>query len=246
MNPITPDRSQAYALQHATNMNTLHSFMSGSQKTVDMQINFAKFTSGLIEWDNSITTMTRSQVTTALKACIKNAREHGPKSCEALPPKANKTGLLNAMTMTTTSKKHGQLNLILVGLAKARKVIRTQEQTAVLNAAVEANTAWYAPGVVNKDGTPRAWPTEMKARKAGCRLMFGAEWYMNDKSNRLSSIAVTQNYDEVYVPHISELNNTQIIALAKKNGAPTKVTTGKGAKVRATEWLENNNLLLVD
>ena len=136
--------------------------------------------------------------------------------------------------------KGRSVNLCLHGVAAYRRAMsRAKYQGEVANA-VNDGTAFYAAGVLDGEGEHRAYPDEHKARKAWCREVHGDDWWKTDKAARIASAKVSTDTNDLVIPNTQDMTGTQAISVAKKAGAPTKTTSGKGAGQRSKAWLVNN------
>ena len=71
---------------------------------------------------------------------------------------------------------------------------------------------------------------------------LGIEWWSDktQKPARLAAVKVSDDPTAFVLPSIGDMTNQQIIALAKTNGAPKTVTTGRGAGARSNNWIQDN------
>jgi len=131
--------------------------------------------------------------------------------------------------------------------AYRRNIGRLAKRNTVL-AKVEAGDAWFAEGVVDKDGVARAFPSEKKARKAWCRLTHGDNWYAEDKANRLAAAVVYAQADSVgrnnqhavnqHTTAVLEgMHHATVRKLARQAGAPASAT---GSKAKAIQWFSDD------
>ena len=241
-----PDRSASYAVQHNENVHAISAFMRSKRKTVDLPLDPVAFTKGVLEWSSKyvMNTFTRQQVLEGMTQAFENARSEGPQACMSLPEKPSAAGVVNGLAMTytpTRGKNRGKsLNLCLHGLAAYRRAMKRAEAAGQMANALRDGTAFYAAGVFNADGEHRPYTSEQKARKAWARNVHGDDWWQTDKASRLSAAVVSQNPEDLVLPSTQDMTGTQAISVAKKAGAPTKTTTGKGAGNRSKTWLVDN------
>ena len=103
--------------------------------------------------------------------------------------------------------------------------------------------------LLDKNGDPRPFPSEKKAKNTVCRAIFGDGWYETDKADRhtLAAKFVYAQADSVgkadqgrvnraATSTLDDLSPAALRALAKKAGAPKRTYTGKGATQRARAW----------
>ena len=150
-------------------------------------------------------------------------------------------------TVSKGKNKDQVRNLVAHTSAAARNAINRTIKAGVVELAVIEGTAWMAEGVVDTNGDPRPYTSEKKARKAHARQAHkdsGAdgEWYSDDtrKAAYLDN-AVVAKFDPAGMASavsIYSMPSIQVRQLAKKAGAPTDVTTGKGATKRCLAWFE--------
>ena len=107
--------------------------------------------------------------------------------------------------------------------------------------------------LLDKNGDPRPYPSESKAKKAVCRAIFGADWYETDKADRLT-LAATFVYGQAdsvgkadqgrvtraAAATLDNLAPAALRALAKKAGAPKSVFTGTGSTARCRQWFSDD------
>jgi hypothetical protein len=105
--------------------------------------------------------------------------------------------------------------------------------------------------VLDNSGNPRPYTSEKKARKAYCRLTHGDDWFTTDKANRLARAKVYAQADSVgkadqgrvtraAAASLDDLSPSAVRALAKKAGAPKRITTGSGATARSRQWFSDD------
>ena len=145
-------------------------------------------------------------------------------------------------------KNEGQVrNLVAHTISAARASLMRQFKAADLELTISQGKAWMAEGVVDTDGNPRAYKTEKKARKAHARMAHkesgaSGDWYADaDIKAALLKNAVVASFDPAGMASavsIYSMPAIQVRQLAKKAGAPTDVSTGKGATQRCIAWFE--------
>ena len=131
--------------------------------------------------------------------------------------------------------------------AYRRNMGRLNKRNRVL-AKVEAGDAWFAEGVVDKNGVARPFPSEKKARKAFCRLTHGDDWFSTDKANRLAEAVVYAQAESVgrnnqhsvnnhTVATLTAMHHATVRKLARQAGAPASATT---SKAKAVQWFSDD------
>ena len=176
----------AYHLQHGGTVATIATFIEGRKQSIELPLNHDKFVKeGLIEHGEP-TRFTRKEVYTGLDLAYANAKDGGPQAAtSALPESANKSGHVRALRTNYTYGKNGSksANLLLYGLGKHRRLVRKRNADAELEASVKAGTT-FSYG-------DKEYATEHLARKAGCRDVYGQNWWdceKDVKAKRLASI----------------------------------------------------------
>ena len=173
----------------------------------------------------------------------------------ALGDKASNADLAKMLTLHYTPSKGNnagrKLNAAGHAVAAYRREIGRLSKSNAITHAVKSGGAWFAEGVVGKDGEPRPYPSEKKARKAFCRRVHGDDWYATDKAARLESAVVYQqgdalgnrahsNLNRTVTGTLDDLSSAALRALAKKAGAPKRIYTGKGATARTRQWFSDD------
>ncbi len=176
----------AYHLQHGETLATMAAFIEGRKQSIELPLNHDKFVKeGLIEHGEP-TRFTRKEVYTGLDLAYANAKDGGPQAAtSALPEKGTKSGHVRALRTNYTYGKNGSksANLLLYGLGKHRRLVRKRSADAELEASVKAGTT-FSYG-------DKEYANEHLARKAGCRDVYGPNWWDCDKdvkAKRLASI----------------------------------------------------------
>lgn len=183
----------------------------------------------------------------------------------ALGDKASNADLAKMLALTYTPSKGNnagrKLNAAGHAVAAYRREIGRLSKSNAITHAVKGGSAWYAEGVIGKDGQPVPYPSEKKARKAFCRLKYTVyaddgktvieTWYDTDKAARLESAVVYQqgdalgnaahsNLNRTVTGTLDDLSSAALRALAKKAGAPKRIYTGKGATARTRQWFSDD------
>ena len=172
-----------------------------------------------------------------------------------LGPKAPVRDLVKALTLTYTPSKGNnegvELNAAGHCVAAYRRDVKRLAKANTLASTLKAGTGWFAVGVLDNKGEPRAYTSEKKARKAFCRLTHGDDWFTTDKANRLAAAKVYQQNDAVgkadqgrvsrfAAATLDDLSPAAVRALAKKAGAPKRITRGKGSTARSRQWFSDD------
>jgi len=181
----------------------------------------------------------------------------------ALGDKASNADLAKMLTLPYTPSKGNnagrKLNAAGHAVAAYRREIGRLSKSNAITHAVKSGGAWYAEGVIGKDGEPVPYPSEKKARKAWCRARYNVydgkvlveSWYETDKANRLAAAVVYQqgdalgnrahsNLNRTVTGTLDDLSSAALRALAKKAGAPKRIYTGKGATARTRQWFSDD------
>ena len=249
-----PDMSLPYAEQMGPLASSMLSFMQGTGGHFMTHHDLSG------DWpEHSKTEMvySRSEVTAAAKRFISTARV-AAKYASDLPTKPNKVGIIASFECTyevTRGENKGNIRSRVMNACgaarRAHKIaLRQQKRAEGIASAQDEGGAWYAQGVNDEDGNPIPYPSEKQARKAGARANHaaaikagtqpkGSEWWATDKADRLQAVSVRRGLPTSAVVY-AEMSAAKAIALAKQKGAPTDVTTGKGAGDRSKNWLTDN------
>ena len=182
-----------------------------------------------------------------------------------LGPKARESDLVKALSLTYTPKKGNSANQRRNAAAHCvgafRREVKRLAKANTLASTLKSGDGWFAVGVLDNKGQPRPYPSEKKARKAYCRLkytVYAADgktvletWYDTDKANRLATAEVYQQADSVgkadqgrvtrfAAATLDDLSPAAVRALAKKAGAPKRITSGTGATARSRQWFSDD------
>jgi len=206
---------------------------------------------------------TREEVKLLARRMLTGAHEACGSARSAIPahhahPKADgsytnmrTSDLIDALTHTRKLMAGKNKGKVVNTLAQALKSARvkyerdTREQDL---AETKANgDAWYAR---DANGNVRAFPSQSKAVKFAARMTYGADWWTEDKAERLEACKsmVHQQADAVgEVGHrdvqkhamavITEASHQRVRKAVQALGCPRKVYTGTGAKARMIEWI---------
>ena len=235
--------SLPYAEQMAPLADALRAFMQGKGGHF---MSMHDLTGDWPEHSKTENVYSRSEVTAAVKRFIATARG-AAKYASDLPTKPSVLGCVTSLektyTVTRGENKGNIRSLVMNACGAARRAhkiaARQAKRQAGIVAAEADGGAWFAQGVNDKDGNPVPYPSENKARKAGARLEHGGDWWATDKDARLQAVSVRRGLPTSAVVY-AEMSAAKAIALAKQKGAPTDVTTGKGAGDRSKNWLADN------
>lgn len=187
--------SDRYAVQYAPVSEEMDSFMSDANaKTIDLPIRDTFTTTGIPQWTDgyAMTTFTKTQIRAGLTLAFNLAVEHGTNPCKALPTKPRGQGFINGLRMqhTTTPKKGKDAGKVMVvhswlhGIAAAKRNARSQRNKDALQAAIDAGVAYTAEGVVDGNGTLRAFMNQQKAANGWAAKKYGKDWWKTDKFAR--------------------------------------------------------------
>ena len=274
----TPQVTPAYAMQHTASMETAQTFLRSKRKTVELPLSASMLAEGRIEHsaNKELVTFTRAQLIEGLTLATNIAIEHGPNSCRNLPNAGKAISVINALAVKHTVSRgvnKGEKRIaMLQGQSVYRGTLKRIRAAAERTQAENDGTAWYADGVVDKDGVARTYTSEQKARKAHARMTHDAAmaarmdahakmtkaqrkknplvittWYEDAdvKADLLKNAVVSQDAMDFYeapVPAVKDMSAPAIIGMAKANGAPKTVTSGTGASKRSANYLLDNGL----
>lgn len=204
---------------------------------------------------STFVTYTRVEMRALMNTVVAMCHKHSPSTAftSKVPDRSSYTYadlvaiLSHDYTVSKGKNKDQVRNLVAHTSAAARNAINRTIKAGVVELAVVQGTAWMAEGVVDTNGDPRPYTSEKKARKAHARQAHkdakaDGEWYSDDtrKAAYLDN-AVVAKFDPAGMASavsIYSMPSIQVRQLAKKAGAPTDVTTGKGATKRCIAWFE--------
>ena len=260
----------AFAVQVAPAVERMVAFLGSRAKACalplsDSTVSPLELTPADKQGNRAHTTFTRAQVVAIMaeKPSPTAVRDSVPSYW--LGPKAPVRDLVKALTLTYTPSKGNnegvELNAAGHCVAAYRREVKRLAKANTLASTLKSGAAWFAVGVLDKAGEPRPYTTEKKARKAFCRLnytVYAADgktviehWYEADKAARLASAEVYQQADAVgkadqgrvtrfAAATLDDLSPSAIRALAKKAGAPKRITSGKGSTARSRQWFSDD------
>ena len=257
----------AFAVQVAPAVERMVAFLGSRAKACalplsDSTVSPLELTPADKQGNRAHTTFTRAQVVAIAREVVAiMAEKPSPTAVrDSVPsywlgPKAPVRDLVKALTLTYTPSKGNsagvERNAAAHCVGAYRREVKRLAKANTLASTLKSGAAWFAVGVLAKAGEPRPYPTEKKARKAFCRLTHGDDWYTADKANRLASAEVYQQADAVgkadqgrvtrfAAATLDDLSPSAIRALAKKAGAPKRITSGKGSTARSRQWFSDD------
>ena len=257
----------AFAVQVAPTVGRMVAFLGSRAKACalplsDSTVSPLELASPDKQGNRAHTTFTRAQVVAIAREVVAiMADKPSPTAVrDSVPsywlgPKAPVRDLVKALSLTYTPSKGNnegvELNAAGHCVAAYRREVKRLAKANKLASTLKAGTGWFAVGVLDKDGQPRPYPSEKKARKAYCRLTHGDDWFTTDKANRLARAKVYQQNDAVgkadqgrvtrfAAATLDDLSPSAVRALAKKAGAPKRVHTGSGATARSRQWFSDD------
>lgn len=113
------------------------------------------------------------------------------------------------------------------GLMKVRRTAKFAVRSAKNEAAIVKAKA--EGGAFHAEGVDREYATEQKARKAWAREHFGADWWTEDKANRLSMAVVQRGAPFTQVSEATE--KVRAVQAPSPTPAPTPAPTTTGGAV---------------
>jgi len=270
-------KTPAFAVQVAPVVERIVAFLGSRAKACslplsDSTVSPLELASPNKAGDRPHTTFTRAQVVAIAREVVAIMSERpSPSDVRGRVPsywlgsKAPVRDLAKALTLTYTPSKgkNADVELNAAGhcVAAYRRDVKRLNKTNTLAATLKSGDGWFAVGVLDNKGEPRAYTSEKKARKAFCRLkytVYAADgktvletWYDTDKANRLATAEVYAQADSVgkadqgrvsrfAASTLDDLSPPAVRALAKKAGAPKRTHTGKGATARSRQWFSDD------
>lgn len=255
------DRTQPYAMQMAPVLERMVAFLGSRAQKVALPILADGSGKSPIEFapKQAHTTFSRREVVEIVREVVGiMAEAPSPTAVRdlvpsyATGPKAALKDMLPLLSESYTPTKGRNEGVALSAplhclAAFRRNIGRMAKRNAVL-AKVEAGDAWFAEGVVDKDGVARAFPSEKKARKAWCRLTHGNEWFAKDKAARIASAVVYNQADSVgrnnqhavnqhTTAVLESMHHATVRKLARQAGAPASATA---SKAKAIQWFSDD------
>ena len=258
----------AFAVQVAPVVERIHAFLSSRAKTCALPLSTTSTVSPLElappnkAGDRPHTTFTKAQVVAIAREVVSIMSERPSPAAvrDAVPsywlgPKAPVRDLVKALSLTYTPSKGNnegvELNAAGHCVGAFRRDVKRLNKANKLASTLKTGKGWFAVGVLDNKGEPRAYTSEKKARKAFCRLTHGDDWFTTDKANRLAAAKVYAQADSVgkadqgrvtraAAASLDDLSPSAVRALAKKAGAPKRTHTGKGATARSRQWFSDD------
>jgi len=264
------ERSHPFAVQMSNIAEVMNGFLRSKRKSISLPVEFSPmgvpaFTfTGTTFTDEHMRTYTRAQLVAHLVNAVATGKQYGVADFKNNVPSYASTAkhmvdMLERPYKVTKGANEGQVrNLFMHAMGAARRALKRADAAQHLSDVVHVGNAWYAEGIVDRDGNPRAYENENKARKAFIRKANGAEWYVGiDKAakNALLATAKVFHQDNMVgmfdssdgkqasnevnnytLESIAQLPAVKVIRLAKKAGAKESVYKGAGAKGRCVEW----------
>lgn len=262
---MTVDRTIARGMQFTPVCVYIGEWLSGTSKSIALPITFTEvgimnFASNPQKGDDKTAwvapqadyrTYTFTELKPIFASMVDQGREFGGSAfVDKVPSHTNtRKAFATMFSHTYTVSKgdnEGQVrNLVAHAMANVRNAHKRIDASNLQKATVEAGKAWYVEG----DEKCIAYTTEKKARKAWARHKdnYGANWYTQDKADRLAEAKVYQQAEAVgkveqvqvntyTLTTITTMPAIQVCKLAKNAGAPKEVHTGTGAKNRCIAW----------
>ena len=249
------DRTQARGTQFTPVFTQIGEFFASTRKSISIPVKFADKTA-VCDWSEANKayvdiTYSRAEMkaicTTMIATCHANCSGTFGTHIADWDSQSYKD-LASAFALTYTVTKGKNANVVRNHMAHFIAAARTKMKFATaaqdLQETVDNGDAWAAEGVVDKNGDLRPYITEVKARKAWARVTVGDDWWVNKagKADLLASAVVFQYNPDgaITMDTIRTMNHVQVRTLAKKAGAPSSITTGKGAKARSINWFSED------
>ena len=234
----TVDMSLPYAMQMGPLASAIVGFLRTKSKTFTTQHDL---TGAYPEHNPSNkgvradSTYTRSQVKAFVTRMFSLARNHGAKYASGVPDKPSQAAMIEWLGKeyeVTRGDNKGQRRVLAINaVAGVRRSARIEARKAKLVADVAVAVA--DGSAITYDG--KQYTSINKAAKAYCRAEFGSEWYVVNKAENLAAgIAFVSPAAGIEV--VSTMSSAKVIGVAKKAGAPSDVTSGKGAALRSAAW----------
>jgi hypothetical protein len=264
------ERSQPFAIQMGNIAEVMNAFLRSKRKSISLPVEFSPmgvpaFTfTGTTFTAEHMRSYTRAQLLAHLVNAVATGKQYGVADFKNNVPSYASTAkhmvdMLDRTYTVTKGANEGQVrSLFMHAMGAARRALKRANAAQHLADVVHVGNAWYAEGIVDKDGKPRAYENENKARKAFIRGANGAEWYVGlDKAAKNALLAtakvwhqsntvgmfqsadgsqVNNEVNNYTLESIAQLPAVHVIKLAKKAGAKESVYKGKGAKARCVEW----------
>lgn len=233
------DMEQPYAMQMAPLASALADFLRSSRKSFMCRHDFSRGWpehTPVVDKVRPTITYTRSQVKDFVTQLFSIARNEGAKYASGVPDKPSQAAMIEWLGkeyVVTKGKNRNQRRiLVLNAVAGVRKAHRIGVKQVKISLAIEAARA---NGDTVYTFGDKEYTSINKAAKAYCRDKFGSEWYTTDKAERLSK-GIAHFTPAAGIEVVSTMSSAKVIGVAKKAGAPSDITTGKGAAARSEAW----------
>lgn len=232
------DMGQPYAVQMSPLASAIAGFLRSKSKSFstqhDLTGNYPEHTPAK-DGVRPTLTYTRSQVKAFVTRLFSVARNQGAKYASGVPDTPTQGAMIEWLGKeyeVTRGDNRGQRRvLVLNAVAGVRRMARIEARKAKMAADVKAAVA--DGSAITYNG--KQYTSINKAAKAYCRDTFGSEWYVVNKAENLAAgIAFVTPAAGIEV--VSTMSSAKVIGVAKRAGAPSDVTTGKGAAARSQAW----------
>lgn len=226
---LTVDRQAPYAVQHEATADSLMSLLASKRTKVTLAVTFGS--NGIPEWTfagpspkeaKHLITYTRAEILGHLKTLDATIRTMSIGAYSDKVPTYVSTAkqwadALDHLYTVTKGKNEGQVRCLVLHAAGAtRRKIKYEAARILREDAVENGDAFYAEGIVDKDGNPRAYATRNQAEKAWVRSPmlnkddeetlveservsggFGPNWYVDrSKAQKAALFALAPVYEQ--------------------------------------------------
>lgn len=195
--------------------------------------------------EGGITRTTSTQALAALKRYLEAVKAEwtwavdGLISADLLTPQSAIHLSNGSMGYKVGGKNPRTVQALAYGLMKVRRTAKFAVRSAKNEAAIAAAKA--EGGAFHAEGVDREYATEQKARKAWARVHFGADWWTEDKTNRLSQAVVQRGAPFTEVSEATEkvravqAPTTTVTTPAPGGSITGTVFTGESAVVPTPE-----------
>jgi hypothetical protein len=175
------ERSQPFAIQMGNIAEVMNAFLRSKRKSISLPVEFSPmgvpaFTfTGTTFTAEHMRSYTRAQLLAHLVNAVATGKQYGVADFKNNVPSYASTAkhmvdMLDRTYTVTKGANEGQVrSLFMHAMGAARRALKRADAAQHLSDVVHVGNAWYAEGVVDKDGQPRAYENENKARKAFIR-----------------------------------------------------------------------------
>lgn len=238
------DMSQPYAMQMAPLASALAGFLRSKSKTFSTQHDLSRgwpehtpATKGV----RPTVAYTRSQVKAFVTQLFSLARNQGAKYASGVPDKPSQAAMIEWLGKeyeVTRGDNRGQRRVLVINAVagvrrQARIDARKLKHTTQIAEAVASGETVYS--YTDAKGNTNEYTTINKAAKAYCRDVFGSEWYAVNKAENLAK-GIAHFTPAAGIEVVSTMSSAKVIGVAKRAGAPSDITSGKGAAARSQAW----------